>query len=74
MEPLFIFHDGTPVKADNAWKTLHCMISHLTLNPNLYDFHSLCIGRTSDLIKIGYPIETVKKLGRWKSNAVYKYV
>ena len=46
----------------------------LGLNPAMYGFHSFRVGRTTDLIKYNYDIEEVKRMGRWHSNTVYKYV
>ena len=73
-EPLFIFRDGKPVQATHANKTLKNAIHRLGLDSSIYGFHSLRIGRTTDLLKVGYSIEKIKELGRWKSNAVYRYL
>ena len=43
-------------------------------NERLYGTHSLRSGRTDDLLKLGLLVETIKKLGRWKSNAIFKYL
>ena len=40
----------------------------------LYSVHSLRAGRANDLLKLGLSVETIKKLGRWKSNAVFRYL
>ena len=71
---MFIFKDWQPVKPVHLRKVLSKVLSAINLDHHLYSVHSLRIGRTSDLIKYGYDIETVKRLGRWKSNAVYKYI
>ena len=73
-EPFFIFRDGAAVRAHQTHATLKLLIRNLSLDPNLYDVHSLCIGRTSDLAKFGYTVEEIKRMGRWKSNAVYRYI
>ena len=49
-------------------------IKKLNLDCRLYNTHSFRIGRCSDLLKMGVPIEKIKLMGRWKSNAVFKYV
>ena len=64
----------SPVQPAHVRDTLSQLLSTLNLNPLLYNTHSLRSGRSCDLIKFGYSIEQVKKLGRWKSNAVYKYL
>ena len=73
-EQFFIYSDGTPVTPFNARRLLKGLISTLGLNSDLYDMHSLRIGRTTDLVKHNYPIDLVKRLGRWRSNIVYKYI
>ena len=73
-EEFFIFRDRTPVKATQARSVLKAIIKSLNLNEKLYNTHSLRIGRTSDLIKYGYSIKEVQRMGRWRSSAVYKYI
>ena len=73
-ENLFIFRDKSPVTADQARKVLRYALDKIGIESNLYDMHSLRIGRASDLIKYNYTIDEVKRLGRWKSNVVYKYI
>ena len=75
-EPFFIYSDKSPVKSESARALLRQLIKELGLvhQCHLYDMHSLRIGRCSDLIKYGYSIQQVQKMGRWKSNAVYKYI
>ena len=65
---------GSPVKAEHTRKILKEAIKNINLDETLYDMHSLRIGRASDLIKCNHTVEEVKRLGRWKSNAVYKYI
>ena len=73
-EPFFIFRDGEPVRPEHMRSTLRKLLTSLNLNASLYGTHSLCIGRTVQLFKMGLSIETIKKIGRWRSNAVYKYL
>ena len=70
----FVFLDGSPVSADKARKVLKLVIDRVGLNCKNYDMHSLRIGRASDLIKYGYSVEDVKRIGHWKSNAIYRYL
>ena len=58
-EPFFIFRDGQLVKPYHANLVLKLLIKKTGLNPDNYSMHSFRIGRTSDLIKYGYPIEEV---------------
>ena len=73
-EQFFIFADRSPVQPQHIRKVLRDLLTNLSLNSLLYDVHSFRIGRTSDLEKFGYSIETIKSMGRWKSNAVYRYL
>ena len=73
-EQFFVSRDGTLVKAQQIRDTLKLALENLGLNSQLFDCHSFCAGRASQLIKLGYTVEQVKRIGRWKSNAVYKYI
>ena len=73
-EQFFVFRDKSPVKPEHAFSMLRKMLEKLDLETHWYSIHSFRIGRTSDLIKMGYDIEVVKRMGRWTSNAVYKYI
>ena len=70
----FVFRDGSPVSPENARSVLKKCLSNLGLDPSMYGMHSFRVGRTSDLIKYNYSIEEVKRMGRWKSNTVYRYI
>ena len=73
-EQLFIFRDGTPITAKNTRRVLKMALKRLQLDPSLYGTHSFRIGRASDMLKSGYSVDQIKQYGRWKSNAVYKYL
>ena len=73
-EQFFIFSDGSPLTARHLRSTLRQIIQKLGLNKKLYDVHSFRIGRATDLFRQGISVEKIKELGRWKSNAVYKYL
>ena len=73
-EPFFVFRGKQPVRPVNATSVLKQVIQKLGLDSALYWMHSSRIGRTSDLIKFKYPVDEVKRLGRWKSNAVFRYI
>ena len=60
-EPFFVLSDGSPLQPQLLRKTLrHILGTRLNLNASLYDFHSLRIGRTTDMFKMGYTIEQIK--------------
>ena len=72
--PFFVFKDGSAVMAENFRKILRQAIKKEGFNDNLYNSHSLHIGRSCDLQSAGVSVETIRKLGRWTSNCVYKYL
>ena len=71
---LFIFKDGSPVTPEHARGVLRNCLTNLGLDPSLYGMHSLRIGRTTDLIRYNYSLEEVKRMVRWRSNTIYKYI
>ena len=73
-EPFFVFRDRTPVTPSQAQSALKTISKLAKFKPSAYSFHSLRMGRSSDLLKLGVSVETIKKIGRWKSNAVFKYL
>ena len=73
-ENFFIFRDGTPVKPKHVRAVLRQLLQRLGLNPLMYDTHSFRIGHATDLRADGVNIEKIKALGRWRSNAVYRYL
>ena len=73
-QQFFIFKDGSPVTPYHFRRTLKAVITHIGLNPDLYQTHSMRAGRSMDLLDMGLSVETIKKLGRWRSNAVFTYL
>ena len=73
-EPLLIFSDETPFERNTTEKNVAKNLKRLNLNGKLYDVHSFRKGRAVDMLREGYSVEQIKKAGRWKSNAVYKYL
>ena len=73
-EQLFVFKDMSPVKHYHVRSLLRVLLDRIGLDGSLYDVHSFRIGRTSDLEKFGYSIDQIKSMGRWRSNAVYRYL
>ena len=62
-EHFFVFRDKQPVKPQQATVVLRTAIKTIGLDQTLYSMHSFRIGRSSDLIKFGYSLEEVKRLG-----------
>ena len=73
-EQFFIFRDGTPVTPLHARNLLKVLLTNLNLDNRLYGMHSFRIGRTTDLVKYNHSLDEVRRMGRWKSNVIYKYI
>ena len=73
-EPFFVFSDGSPVQPRHARSVLKDALLSLNLDPSLYEFHSIRSGRASQMQNSNFSIEEIKRAGRWKSSAVYKYI
>ena len=73
-DPFFIFRDGSPIQ---PWQFSSCLKHMLRISgfdQSLYGMHSLRSGRSCDLYRLGLSVETIKKLGRWRSNVVFRYL
>ena len=73
-EPFFVSSDRSSISAACIRSTLRKCITKTRLNPRNYSFHSFREGRSTDMLEMGYSIDEIKKVGRWKSNAVYTYL
>ena len=73
-EPFFIFSDRSPVKPTHLRQLLKTILKRIGVDPSLYGFHSFRIGRGTDLYSAKISVETIRKLGRWRSGAVYSYL
>ena len=71
-EPFFVFSDKSPILAAHISACLKTVLKESGFQHQLYSSHSLRIGRTVDLFNLGLSVETIKKLGQWRSNAVYR--
>ena len=74
VETFFIFRDRSPVKPDHFRAMLKSSLCRCAFDASLYQVHSMHAGCACDLLKAGVSVETIKKLGWWKSNAVYAYL
>ena len=73
-EPFFVFKDRTPVSTSMVSKVLKNIIHSCGIDERKFTFHSFRSGRGVDLLQQGVSVETIKKIGRWKFNAVFKYL
>ena len=73
-EQFFVFSDRSAVQSQHFRQTLKVILQLAGFDHRLYSTHSLRSGRSLDLMKLGFSVETIKKMGRWKSNSVYRYL
>ena len=71
---LFCHTNGTPLTRYQFGAVLTKSIQALGLKSEAYRSHSFRIGAASWLAVKGVPDETIKKLGRWKSDSYSKYI
>ena len=72
-EQFFVFSNRTPVTCSQFCAVLKKAIHNCGFDVRLYSVRGFRSGRAGDLLEMGLSVETIKKLGRWKSNAIYKY-
>ena len=73
-EQFFVFSDNRPVKPEHLRAMLKITLNQLNIPHEYYCLHSTRVGRASDLLDYGLSVETIKKIGRWRSNAVFTYL
>ena len=73
-EQFFVFSDHSPVSGLQFRKTLKLCLSLAGFDKENFNCQSFHLGRACDLMKMNVSVETIKKLGRWKSNAVFRYL
>ena len=73
-EPFFIFKDRSGVKACHFRNMLKNILKICGLNHKMYSSHGICAGRAMQLFELGVSVETIRKLGRWKSSSIYAYL
>ena len=72
-EQFFVFSNKDPVTAAHARNILKLMLIENGLDSSLYSFHSFRSGRAVDLLRF-LDLDSVKKIGRWRSNAIFSYL
>ena len=73
-EQFFIFKGHIPVTQQSVRKIFSQAILAIGLDPRTYRFHGIRGGHATDLYNWGFTVEEIKDIGRWKSNAIYKYI
>ena len=72
-EIFFVFLDRSPVYPHHFTFVLKHILQFTGFDSTKYSSHAFRAGRAGDLLRYGMPVEMIKKLGRWKLNAVYHY-
>ena len=73
-EQFFIYRDGSPVTPPQLRSILKQLIKIAKIDPKFYSVHCIRAGRMKNLFDMGVSVETIIKIGRWKSSAVYTYL
>ena len=73
-ESFFVFRDRSPVKPEQFRWVMKKTLDKCGVDSRLFSGHSFRIGCGTDLLKLGVLVETIKNMGRWHSNAVYRYL
>ena len=74
VEQFFVFSDKSPVMAGMVRTVFKKLLKRIGQREDHFNLHSLRIGRACQLLKLGYTIEQIKLIGRWKSKAVFRYI
>ena len=72
--PLFQFFDGTPVPYSFVSAKLQSIIRFLKLDSTVYKPHSFRIGAATTAYLNGHSEDVIRRMGRWRSNAIDKYI
>ena len=73
-QPLFVRRRGKPITPCWFRRTLKQLLGHLGYDASQYNTHSLRIGAASSAASAGIPTHTIKRLGRWRSQADQRYI
>ena len=73
-EQFFVFRDRSPVTQWHFRKMLRDLLKLNNVDQAFYSTHALRSGRSCDLLDMGVSVETIRKLGCWKSTSVYTYL
>ena len=71
--PLFRLH-GKPVSRDIFAATLRCLLQQIGEKQSDFNTHSFRIGAATKWASKGFSDIQIKRLGRWRSNAVFGYI
>ena len=72
--PLFAFRNGTPLTRHLCLRYLRLFLKCSGYNPMDFNTHSFRIGAATTAAYDGASIATIQHLGRWKSDAIMRYI
>uniref|UniRef100_A0A1X7VWD6 Tyr recombinase domain-containing protein n=1 Tax=Amphimedon queenslandica TaxID=400682 RepID=A0A1X7VWD6_AMPQE len=72
--PLFIMEDSISLSRQGFIQAVHQALQDAGLNPSLYAGHSFRMGAATTAAVAGIPAHTIKRLGRWSSDAYQIYI
>ena len=73
-ENFFIFLDHSLVRQHHFCSILRKCLLIVGLEASNFSGHSFRASRALDLLRYGLMVETIKKLGWWRSNAIFSYL
>ena len=74
-EQFFVFRDRSPVTAQHFRSILKDLLDIGGFDSKYYSSHSICTGRTGDLLELGIEFPVLAKLVHWKSGiSIYTYL
>ena len=73
-EQFFIFKGHIPVQPLHMRNVLKLTLQMIGLEPKYYGIHSMRIGYASQMADAGISVESIRKIGRWTSGAIYRYL
>ena len=71
---LFQFLGNSPVTHSFMSSKLHMLLQFIGLDPKCYKGHSFRIGAATNAVNMGFSEQYIRKLGRWNSNTIQKYI
>ena len=72
--PIFLDHNRKPLHRNSFSNYVKKCATLAGLNPTYYNTHSFRIGRATQMAMDNIPTETIRRTGRWKSDAYLKYI